>query len=39
MQSAIDITNKRRKIQQTYNKKHGITPVSISSSAKNSIID
>lgn len=29
MQKAIDITNERRKIQQEYNKKHGITPKTI----------
>ncbi|MBN4063174.1 excinuclease ABC subunit UvrB [Cardiobacterium sp. AH-315-I02] len=29
MQKAIDITNQRREIQQTYNEKHGITPTGI----------
>ncbi len=29
MQSAIDEINRRRKIQETYNKKHGITPQAI----------
>lgn len=38
MKSAISITNKRRKIQEAYNKKHGITPASISSQSKSSIL-
>ena len=29
MQQAFDETNRRRKIQQAYNQKHNITPVSI----------
>ena len=29
MRNAIDITNKRREIQQKYNKEHGITPKTI----------
>ena len=30
MKRAIDETNRRRKIQETHNKKHGITPIGIS---------
>ena len=30
MQRTIDETNRRRKIQEDYNNKHGITPTSIS---------
>jgi excinuclease UvrABC helicase subunit UvrB len=37
MKSAITITNKRRKIQEKYNQKHGITPASIKSQAKPNI--
>ncbi len=32
MQRAMDETTRRRKIQETYNKKHGVTPTSISKS-------
>ena len=34
MQAAIDVTNSRRKKQQAYNKKHGITPTQISTAVK-----
>jgi len=34
MQEAIDITNRRRTVQDDYNKKHGITPTTIISSIK-----
>lgn len=38
MKKAIDETNRRRKLQQEYNKKHGITPQTIKKNIK-SIID
>lgn len=34
MKSTIDITEKRRKIQDEYNKKHGITPKSVKKSVR-----
>ena len=34
MKSTIDITEKRRKIQDEYNKKHGITPKSVRKSVR-----
>lgn len=43
MQEAIDITDERRKLQQIYNQKHGITPKSVQrtleSSLKNELDD
>ena len=35
MQEAIDEINRRRKIQENYNKKHGITPTAIIKNIKN----
>lgn len=37
MKRAIEITNKRREIQEQYNKKHGITPKTIIKEIKNSL--
>lgn len=37
MQEAMDITNKRRKLQESYNKKHGITPHSVKRNLENSL--
>ena len=37
MRNAIDITNKRREIQQKYNKEHGITPKTIIKSLPQSL--
>ena len=37
MQRAIDETNRRRKIQQEYNKKHGITPKTIIKEVKDTL--
>jgi len=37
MKRAIDETNRRRKIQQEYNKKHGITPKTIIKEIRNTI--
>jgi excinuclease ABC subunit B len=37
MQKAIDITQERRKIQQEYNEKHGITPKTIIKEVKNTL--
>ena len=38
MRRAIDETNRRRKIQQAYNKKHGITPKTIVKDIRNSLL-
>lgn len=37
MQNAINETNRRRKIQQEYNEKHGITPTTIKKAVRNLI--
>ena len=37
MEKAISETNRRRKIQQEYNEKHGITPKTINKSVRDSI--
>ena len=37
MEKAISETNRRRKIQQEYNKKHGITPTTINKSIRDTI--
>ena len=37
MEKAITETNRRRKLQQEYNKKHGITPTTIIKSVRDSI--
>ena len=37
MEKAITETNRRRKLQQEYNKKHGITPTTINKSIRDSI--
>lgn len=39
MQEACDITNKRRKLQQEYNKKHNITPKSVKRTLEQSLKD
>ncbi len=39
MQNAIDETNRRRKIQMEYNKKHGITPETIVKTIRNSLTE
>ena len=37
MEKAISETNRRRKIQQEYNKRHGITPTTINKSVRDTI--
>ncbi|KAA6225977.1 excinuclease ABC subunit UvrB [Campylobacter sp. LR196d] len=37
IQEAIDITNERRKLQQAYNKKHNITPISVKRNLEDSL--
>ncbi|MBI3342412.1 excinuclease ABC subunit UvrB [Candidatus Curtissbacteria bacterium] len=39
MQRAIDEVNRRRKIQEDYNKKHGITPTTIEKSIREKLIE
>jgi len=39
MERAIDEVNRRRKIQQDYNKKHGITPISIEKPIRDKLIE
>ncbi len=38
MQAALDITNRRRKVQEDYNKKHGITPKTVTAGEHESMI-
>lgn len=39
MRKAIDETNRRRRLQEAYNKEHGITPQTVSKRVRQSLID
>jgi len=38
MKAALDVTNKRRKVQEDYNTKHGVTPTTVTSKEHESMI-